>query len=508
MPLSESKIWNLLTVVAGMLSALAFAPFNVAYFALISLFILFLSWDRIPPKKALLRGYLFGLGLFGVGVSWVFISVHDYGGASKFVSLLITLVFVGIWAIFPAFAGYLTCKIIPATFRLERFTIMPIVWILVEFLRGEYFLNGFPWLQISYSQLETPLSGFIPVIGGYATGFLASITATTLILLLKARPFRVTGILIILSIWILGSLLQERQWTTVIGNPIKVTLVQGNVAQEQKWRPGNRKKIITSYLAMTYQHWDSDLIIWPETAIPAFLDQVQVDLLKPLAKQAILNNTDVIVSLPFRAPKSKSYNNAVLVLGQHPGMYRKVHLLPFGEYLPFQPLSGYLLDQLNIMPIGSFTPGDLNQPLLKAAGYRFSTSICYEDVFSKLVIKDLPEAAFLVNVTNDGWFGKSIEPYQHMQLARMRALESGRYLLRATNTGVTGVVAPDGKIIDQAPLFKKTTLTSKIYPMAGLTPYTTMGDFPVIVFLIFLLTSVFLWSRLKSGQNVKSQCSM
>jgi len=162
------------------------------------------------------------------------------------------------------------------------------------------------------------------------------------------------------------------------------------------------------------------------------------------------------------------------------------------------PQIGQVLDQLNIMPIGSFTPGDLNQPLLHAAGYHFSTSICYEDVFSKLVIKDLPEAAFLVNVTNDGWFGKSIEPFQHMQLARMRALESGRYLLRATNTGVTGVVAPNGKIIDQAPLFKKVTLTSKIYPMSEMTPYTKMGDFPMITFFVVLLTSIILWPRLKT----------
>ncbi len=504
MPISESKIWNLLTLVAGMFLALAFAPFNHAYFALFSLFILFLSWNGIAPKKALLRGYLFGLGLFGVGVSWVFISVHDYGGANRLISLLITVIFVGIWAIFPALAGYLTCKLIPATFRLERFATMPIIWILVEFLRGEYILNGFPWLQISYSQLETPLSGFIPVVGGYATGFLVSIIATALALILTTRQFRVTGISIILCFWIIGGLLQEKQWTTVIGNPIKVTLIQGNVAQDQKWRPENRNKIIASYLTLTYRHWDSDLILWPETAIPAFLDQVQNDLLKPLTEKAKLNKTDIIVSLPFRAPKTKSYNNAVLVLGQYFGMYRKVHLLPFGEYLPFQPLSGYLLDQLNIMPIGSFTPGDLNQPLLRAAGYSFSTSICYEDVFSKLVIKDLPDAAFLVNVTNDGWFGKSIEPHQHMQIARMRALESGRYLLRATNTGITGVVAPDGKLIGQAPLFKKTSLSSEIYPMGGMTPYTKMGDFPVIILLIVLLAGIVIWAKLKPSQNVEA----
>lgn len=493
----ESKIWEPLIFFTGGSLVLAFAPFNYAYLAFVSLGILFLGWEHISATQALLRGYLFGLGLFGAGVSWIYISVHDYGGANEFTSLLITLFFVGIWAIFPALSGYLICKTIPATSQISRLMIMPVIWMIIEYLRGEFVLNGFPWLQVSYSQLETPLSGFIPFIGGYGVGLLITFSVIALILIIKNNRYRITGLCFLLIVWPLGSYLQGKQWTSPSGNPIKVTLIQGNVSQDQKWRPENRDKIIASYLQLTNQHWDSDIIIWPETAIPAFLDQVQESLLQPLAKKAIQNNSVVIVSLPFREPKSKSYNNVVLTVGKHPGIYRKIHLLPFGEYLPFQPLSGYLLDRFNIMPIGSFTPGDNNQPLLQAAGHPFSTSICYEDVFPKLVIKDLPKAAFLVNVTNDGWFGQSIEPHQHMQIAKMRALESGRYLLRATNTGVTGVVATDGKILDQAPLFKKATITSKIIPMKGMTPYAKMRDYPVLTLLGLLLIGTTLWARIE-----------
>jgi apolipoprotein N-acyltransferase len=494
-----SKYWELLTFTAGILLSLAFSPFEYSYLAIISLAILFSSWESISPKRALLRGYLFGLGLFGVGISWVYVSVHDYGGASLFISIIITLIFVGFWALFPALAGYLTCKLLPPTHRLGRLATMPFVWMLVEYFRGQYVLNGFPWLQISYSQLETPLSGYIPVVGGYAVGLLLSVTAIIILLVISYRKYIYPGIGILLVIWLFGGWLQGKNWTQSQGDPITVTLIQGNVSQDQKWRPESRQKIINRYQQLTYQHWDADLIIWPETAIPAFLDQVQERLLQPLAEKARRTNTDVVVSLPVRENKSKPYYNAVLVLGQQTGMYRKVHLLPFGEYLPLQPLSGYLLKQLKIMPIGSFSPGDYNQPLLTGAGYPFSTSICYEDVFSKLVIKDLPEASYLVNVTNDGWFGDSIEPHQHMQLARMRAIETGRFLLRTTNTGLTGVVAPDGKIINQAPLFQEATITTDITPMQGMTPYARIGDLPVILLMLFLLCCIVIGFRVRKG---------
>ncbi|MDD1628162.1 MAG: apolipoprotein N-acyltransferase, partial [Methylococcaceae bacterium] len=198
--------------------------------------------------------------------------------------------------------------------------------------------------------------------------------------------------------------------------------------------------------------------------------------------------------------------NAVMTLGKETGMYRKKHLLPFGEYLPWQPVSGFILNSLSIK-LGNFTPGGIDQPLLKAGGYHFITSICYEDAFGDAGLTGLPDAAYLVNVTNDGWFGNSIEPHQHLQIARMRAMETGRFLLRSTNTGVTAIVAPDGRIISQAPLFKATVLTDRITPMGGMTPYAKLGDKPVIIALIILLFCTIIYAKSLSNnkwlQNLK-----
>ena len=248
------------------------------------------------------------------------------------------------------------------------------------------------------------------------------------------------------------------------------------------------------YKRLTEEHWDSDIIVWPETAIPAFLSEVHAFFLLPLGETAKQHNTDLVISVPVRGDSEGEMYNAVITLGKDSAMYRKKHLLPFGEYLPWQPLSGWVLNTLGIH-LGDFTPGGAAQPLLRAASYPFITSICYEDAFGDSGIMGLPEAAFLINVTNDGWFGDSIEPHQHLQIARMRALETGRFLLRATNTGATAVVAPDGKIIQQAPLFKTTVLTERITPMRGMTPYARIGDQPIIYVLALWLAGMMVIAR-------------
>ena len=250
------------------------------------------------------------------------------------------------------------------------------------------------------------------------------------------------------------------------------------------------------YQQLTEQHLDSDVIIWPETAIPAFLEQVRTGYLEPLANLVQEHGVDVVVSLPSSG-EGNSYYNSVISLADMDKRYHKNHLLPFGEYLPLQPLSGWVLDQLEI-PLGDFAAGGDMQPLLKAGGYAFVTTICYEDAFAELVNRQVEQAAFLVNLTNDAWFGNTAEPYQHMQIARMRALETGRYLLRATNTGLTGFVAPNGQIVKQAPLFTTTTLTEMITPMQGLTPYAKWGDRWVFIGLFTLVIVVYAMIKRKS----------
>lgn len=510
---SNSKYWDICAPIAGLLLTLSFAPFDYSCLALLALAFLFASWQNSSAKRAALRGYLFGLGAFGSGVSWVYISMHDFGGAGVFGSSMLTVLFVAFWALFPALAGYVSVKMIPKRTGLGWVMLMPVIWILIEYLRGYWLLNGFPWLQIAYSQLETPLAGYIPVLGVYGTGFIVALTASVVVEIFRMNPrmrevaqcrgeFIRLGrlksplplITALAVLWGAGGLLKNVTWTHEIGQPIRVSMIQGNIAQDQKWRPENKINTLLKYKKMTEAHWDSNVIIWPETAIPAYLDQVKDAFLAPLGNDAKLHNTDLIISVPVQEQSPIKNFNAVITLGKEQGMYRKTHLLPFGEYLPLQPLSGFVLNMINIR-LGNFTPGAVNQPLLKAGGYPFITLICYEDAFGDLSIRGLPDAAYLVNVTNDGWFGDSVEPHQHLQMARMRAMETGRFLLRSTNTGMTAIVSPKGEIISQAPLFQETALTGTIIPMGGMTPYASWGDKPVIWLMIVLLSGLMEYGR-------------
>ncbi len=486
MRISSNIYWDLLAAIAGILFTLAFAPFDYAYLAPAALSFLFASWQNITPRRAILRGYFFGLGSFGLGVSWVYISIHDFGGSNWLGAGLLTCLFFGFWALFPALAGFLSVTLLPGTKGLSSIMVMPVVWVLIEYFRGYWVLNGFPWLQIAYSQLESPLAGYIPVAGVYGAGFLTALTASIIAFIFQTRKHRLLLAAALAVLWSAGSILQTVKWTGPIGQPILVSLIQGNIPQDKKWLPENRLATLRYYKTMTEANWGSAVIVWPETSIPAYLSEVNERFLQPLSKAARQHSTDLIVSLPAHGNSEDEKYNAVMTLGKETGMYRKNHLLPFGEYLPWQPVSGFILNSLAIK-LGNFKSGGSEQPLLKAGGYPFITSICYEDAFSDAGTLGLSGAAYLVNVTNDGWFGHSIEPYQHLQIARMRAMETGRFLLRSTNTGVTAIVAPDGKVINQAPLFKATALTGTITPMGGMTPYASAGDKPVIIALIMLL---------------------
>ena len=501
MQISSKNHWDLLAALAGILFTLAFSPFDYPYLAPLALSLLFASWQNTTPRRALLRGYLFGLGSFGLGVSWVYISIHNFGGANWLSSGLLTVLFFGFWALFPALAGYFSVKILTGNRTLISVLVMPVVWLLIEYFRGNCLLNGFPWLQSAYSQLETPLAGYIPIIGVYGTGFLVALTASSMAFIFQTRRHGHLLTAFIVSLWATGSILQTVKWTHAIGKPIQVSLIQGNITQDQKWRPENRLKTLQLYKELTEAHWDSAVIIWPESSIPAYFSEVNDWFLKPLSNAAQQHNTDLIVSLPVHDNATDEKYNAVMTLGKETGMYRKKHLLPFGEYLPWQPVSGFILNSLAIK-LGNFTPGSIDQPLLKAGGYSFITSICYEDAFGDAGLTGLPDAAYLVNVTNDGWFGNSIEPHQHLQMARMRAMETGRFMLRATNTGVTAVIAPDGKIISQAPLFTATVLTETITPMAGMTPYANRGDTPFIIVLPVLFFGLLVYGRLSPMTSI------
>lgn len=466
--------WEILAPLFGVLLTLAFAPYDLAYLAYFALVCFFHICAVHSPLQAAFRGYLFGLGLFASGIWWVYVSVHDFGGADPLSAGLLALLLIALWSVFPALTAFISAKIFTLSGVWFRVFFAALVWVSVEYFRGNWLLNGFPWLQIAYSQLNTPLAGFAPVAGVYGVGFLLAASAATLAEIWRRQLAFLHGLLFISLIWGSGWLLKGVEWTHALGEPIKVALLQGNIAQDQKWLPEQMMNTLNLYQRLTEQHWDADVIVWPETAIPAFYSEVKDFYLDPLAEAAREKNVDLVVSVPTYGA-GEDYYNSVMTLGQSEAFYHKNHLLPFGEYLPLQPLSGWVLDQLQI-PLGDFAAGGDKQTLLQAGGYPFITTICYEDAFGALVIRQVEKAAYLVNVTNDAWFGDTSQPYQHMQMAQMRALETGRYLLRATNTGLTAIVAPDGKISKQLPLFTTATLTGSILPMTGLTPYAKLGD--------------------------------
>jgi apolipoprotein N-acyltransferase len=496
MDILSNRSWLLLTTLAGILLTLSFAPFSYSYLAPLSLIILFSSWQNASPGQAALRGYVFGLSMFSLGVTWVFVSIFFYGNASFFASSLLAELFAAFWALFPALVGYLAIKLNHWTGQRFLLWLMPLLWVLVEYGRGFWLLNGFPWLQIAYSQVDSPFAGFMPVFGVYGTGFLLALTASVFSWLLYFKRRCILCAVSLIFLLVSGCGLKHINWTEKIGTPIQATLIQGNISQDQKWRGDNLINTLMLYQQMTYRHWQSKVIIWPETSIPAYLSQVDEHFLTPLEQDAKFHRTDVIVSLLEKDFDKGQVFNSALVLGEKRAVYRKNHLLPFGEYMPLQPLSGWVLKNIGLR-LDDFTSGGNHQPLLQAGGYKFSTSICYEDAFGSEAIRHLDESAYLVNLTNDAWFGRSFEPHQHLQMARMRAIETGRYMLRATNTGLTAIIAPNGKVIQQAPLFETVAITGNIYPMRGLTPYARLGDHAIIGFLTALLIVLLRIGKLK-----------
>ena len=485
---------------AGAATTLAFAPFGLAPLAVLGPALLFYLWLGASPGRAFRHGWLFGLGLLGTGVSWVHVSIEQFGHVPPLLAAFITLLFVVGMALYFGLAGWLSLKLAPSRAGCTLLLVYPAVWVSVEWLRG-WFLTGFPWLALGYSQLDWPLAGLAPLLGVYGVGWAVAVSAGGLALLVVGRGslrYYVLGGLALL--WVASAGLAIKQWTAPAGEPLRVSLVQGNIPQEVKWHPDQLRPSLRLYWELTREHWDSDLIVWPETAVPAFEDRVEQGLLAPLEEEARAGDSDLLLGIPVRDRETGRYFNAMITLGEFRDRYFKRHLVPFGEFLPLQPLLGPLVVDLLEIPMSDFSTGDDLRPLVRVAGYQAGVSICYEDAFGEEVIQALPEAAFLVNASNDAWFGDSLAPHQHLQIARMRALESGRYLLRSTNTGISAIIGSGGELLGTSPAFTQDVLSGSIRPLQGLTPYARVGNSLVVSVVLLLLGISAIW-RLRAGEG-------
>jgi apolipoprotein N-acyltransferase len=465
---------------------LAFAPVGLQPVALLSFAWLTHLWMHAPPRRCAWTGFWFGFGLFGAGVSWVYVSLHDFGGMAAPVAGFATVAFCAFLGLFPAAAGWLQARL-PAPEAARACLLIPAAWVLFEWLLTWIF-TGFPWLALGYAAVGWPLQGYAPLGGVYAISFLTVSVAGMLWLVLHRRPVFVVAALLILGG---GEALRRVAWTEPVGEPFSAALVQGNIEQEMKFRPERAPRILETYARLAEES-QARLIVFPETALPAFLERISPAYLARLEAAAKRNQGDLLVGVPLR--DGRDYYNSVITLGVAPTQaYHKVHLVPFGEFVP--PGFRWTLDLMSI-PLSDFSRGSPDQAPLAVAGQRVAVNVCYEDVFGAEIARSLPEATLLVNMSNVAWFGDSLAPAQHLGIARMRAAETGRMHLTATNTGITAAIDRDGRVVKRLAQFTEGRLEVMAQGYSGATPYVRLKDWPIVAFSLVVFAVFILRARL------------
>lgn len=457
--------------------------------------VLFALWLSGSPGRAAWRGFLFGAGTFGVGTSWVYVSLHHYGNMPVALAGLTVALFTAALAAFPAAVGWVQARLARARDWRHTLLLVPALWVLAEWTRG-WILTGFPWLNLGYSQVPGPLAGLAPWVGVYGVSWATALSAALIVQGVRERRHLLTRYLPALALlWGVTALAGKVSWSEPAGDPLRVALVQANIPLALKWREEYRRSILERYAALSASVRAADLIIWPEAAMPAYLDEIDPAFLERLRTRAENEGSDFLVGVVERDRARGAFYNSVVSIGATPGVYRKQHLVPLGEYLPFKPIMHWLLDYLEI-PMSDFSSGSRDQPPLRAAGHRIGVSVCYEDAFGQEVIRQLPAAHVLVNVSEEAWFGDSLAPHQRMQMAQMRALESARFMLRAANTGPSGVIDPHGRVRARTPQFERYVLTAEIQPLTGSSPYVRLGNWPVVT-AAAVLVLLLAWPRFR-----------
>lgn len=460
-----------LATLSGAVLPLAFAPFGVYPLAVLSLAALWFLWEGTEPRQAAALGFAWGGGSFLAGTYWLYISIHIFGKVPAPLAIFLMLALVGIMALYPALLGYLfaRCRLHGSV---RWLLVMPAAWVIVEWLRGWLF-SGFPWLSLGYAFSDSWLAALAPLLGVHGVSLAACLLAGALVALVRG-PGRLVGVGVVLAVVGGAAVSRTAQWAEPADRSLEVALIQGAVAQDRKWLPEQREPTKSLYLDLTRQNWDADLVLWPEAAIPAVMHQ-EYAYLERVRSEAMAHDSVVVLGMLEKDDATGNYYNAVLVLDEKSSVYRKRHLVPFGEYFP---VPGFVRHWMRLMslPYSDISAGAGDQTPLPVAGEYAAPSICYEDAFGAEQRQFLPTAGLLINVSNDAWFGDSIAPHQHLQIARMRALETGRYMLRATNTGISAVIDPDGRVVARSPQFQPDVLRATVIPQRGATPYVSIGN--------------------------------
>ena len=477
--LAWPALWRYLAaLLAGALLSCAFAPLKLWPLAIVCPAVLMWLWQGSSAREAAWSGFYFGAGTFGLGIWWLYISIHNVAQAPIVLALALVLSLVGIMAAYHALLGYLSVRLFSPRGPWRTLIGLPALWLLIEWWRG-WFLSGFPWLSLGYSQTDSPLAGFAPVGGVYAISALLLLQSGALLELLRGRGrAQWLAAALLLLPWLLGAALGRINWTHAAGAPISVAVLQGAVPQDLKWQENNVEPTRQLYTSLDQQALGAQLIVWPEAALPQLANEIP-QYLGQLYSLARMHGSDIVMGI-LRVDENDNYFNSVLTLADRISFYDKHHLVPFSEYFPVPAFIRAWL-RLMSLPYSDFTPGPAAQPSVAAAGTRLSLSICYEDAYPSANLQVLARARVLVNVTNDAWFGHSWARYQHFQIARMRAIEAQRPLLRAANDGISALVGPRGQVLAQAVEFKPAVLRGAVQPRLGLPPFGRSGNWPVVV---------------------------
>ena len=479
----------------GALQSQAFAPFNVWVLAPTSLATLWWLWRDGSSRRAACLGFFFSAGLFCSGTYWLYTSIHVLGQAPIALALLLMAGLVALMGTYSAVLGALLGRLSRGHEAAYALLILPSAWVLMEWVRG-WCLSGFPWLALGYAHLDTPLAGFAPLVGVYGVSWLSALSAGALLLLVTGiGSHRVVALTSLLIVWGAGALLTPLSWTHVSGAPLSVALVQGAISQDQKWQEDNHEHTLQVYQGLTEQALGARLVVWPESALPLLYHDA-MPYLAMIYQRAQARHSDLLLGLIRYDFDVGELHNGLMALGDHEEWYYKRRLVPFGEFFPVPPFIRSWM-RMKSMTYVDFAPGSAHQGLLHGGGQALAATICYEDAYGVEQLDELADATLLVNVSNDAWFGDSTAPHQHLQIARLRALEAGRFMMRATNNGISAVIDNKGRVVAQSAQFVPQVLRADVVPLSGLTPYARLKNWPVLGGCVGILGWAFIarWRR-------------
>lgn len=496
-PLTRAPRWlgALVLLAAGALQTLTLSPWEWWWLGPVSIALIVAVILFQSARQLFLSGWLTGVGLFASGVTWIYISISEHGNTAVPLAIVLMALFIAGLGLVHGIAFWCWGKLAKDS-PVRRLILFPAVWVITDWMRG-WFLTGFPWLYLGTGHVDGALAGWAPLLGVHGVTLIVTGTGVALygLYALARHRRRIPAVILAVStltVWLAGPLLNRIHWTELDKDPLTFAAMQGNIPQQIKWDPEFLRDQLIIYLGLTENYWDQDIILWPETAIPVTQDEAGPIIDHILSK---LGDDSVLLSgipwFTYSGDRERfTFHNSMMAIGEHgDGVYHKQKLVPFGEYVPLEQWLRGIIGFFDL-PMSSFSPGPSHQRPLVAGNAQLMPAVCYEVAYPDFVAATAGLGNVLVTISNDGWFGDSIGPHQHLQMARMRALETGRYMLRGTNNGVTAIIDEKGQVTGSIPQFERLVLTGELHTVRGSTPFMQTGSWPVLTLAAILIVFV------------------